>query len=280
MTLKLVTGVYAGPLILFHDESVLRPHAKEVLIGEGVYLDPAIEIGMRDKPVERFEVGDHCRIYAGQIAPRNFICGDYVTIHSDLWCYGRNDVTIGHNVWFGRRVTLDAEGKSTIGNNVGVGQDTHLWSHVRHGDVIQGCRYLNFGEFRAEDDVWFMGRCTSAPLYHERFSLALVEANLTKDMSENSVWGGNPAKDLTDQRGEPYEALATDEKQRRFVEYVAGFLGANPDVEPHDLTPIASTFNVATRGYHKTNDPLEVRFMRYLLPEAKFVPDDAWTVSL
>lgn len=243
-------------------------------IGEGTFMDPSIVIGSPDKPLKNFIVGDNCRLFAGRILPASFICGDYVTIHEGVWCYGREDVVIGHNSWFGARCTLDAEGGFRVGNGFGAGQDTHLWSHIRHGDTIQGSRYLAFSPFVAEDDVWFVGRCTSGPAHHEQFSVALTESNIVKPMQYNHVYGGNPAVDLTDKIGAPYDQLEVSEKEERFQAKVDQFLNpehVHPDIV-QDFKDIAATFNVEERTYQKTGSPLEVAFMRFLLPEAKFVP--------
>jgi acetyltransferase-like isoleucine patch superfamily enzyme len=258
-------------MIHFEDGSITPAYVtKEVQIGIGTTMDPNIKIGMPEKPVERFIVGDHVRLFAGQIAPRNFITGDYVTIHEGVWAYGRKDIVIGHNAWFGARCTLDAEGGFRVGNGFGAGQDSHLWSHIRHGDVVQGSRFLSFSEFIAEDDVWFVGRCTSGPAHHESWSVALTESNVTKGMKENHVYGGNPAIDLTDRIGAPYEHLEVNEKEERFAQKVAAF----PCKDLDGFDEILKTFNVETRTYQKMNSMLEIQFMRYLLPEAKFVPED------
>lgn len=246
----------------------------EIKIGVGTSMDPNIQIGTPDRPLKRFIVGDHVRLFAGQIAPGGFICGDYVTIHEGVWCYGPASVVIGHNSWFGMRCTLDATGDFRVGNGFGAGQDTHLWTHIRHGDTIQGSRYLSTGRFIAEDDVWFVGRCTSSPGYHRQWSVALTESNVVRDMEFNRVYGGNPAVDLTDKIGAPYEQLPLEQKEKRFQEKVIPFF--RNVVGPESIAEfqaILDTFNVENRTYTKTNSALEAAFMRYLLPEAKFVPN-------
>lgn len=262
-------------VIHFEDGSATTIYVeKEVKIGVGTAMDPNIKIGTSERPLDKFIVGDHCRLFAGQIAPANFVCGDYVTIHEGVWCYGRGNVVIGHNSWFGMRCTLDAEGGFIVGNGFGAGQDTHLWSHIRHGDIIQGSKYLSFGEFRAADDVWFVGRCTSGPYSHEQWSVALTESNVTKPMKSNHVYGGNPAVDLTDKIGVPYESLSLQQKEKRFQEKVDFFREAflGPTLIP-DFEEIVKTFDLERRTYKKTNSALEAAFMRFLLPEGKFVPE-------
>ena len=267
--LSLVLDV-KGSTIVTDDGEIETYVSSDLTIGQGTQISLDIEIGFPDKPVERFVVGDQCRLYAGQIAARNFICGDYVTIHEGVWAYGRQSIVIGHNGWFGRRVTLDAEGGVHIGNNIGVGQDSHLWSHIRHGDTLVGNRWLKFGEFRAGDDVWFVGRTTSSPADHGDRSMAMVESNITRSMPADTVWGGNPAKDLTDKLGAPFREVPIVERMEEFAERCNQFRQLNGDMPTLDF--VASTFDVESRTYEKTGHPVEVSFMRFLLPEAKFVP--------
>lgn len=269
--LKTVKDVRDG-IIYFVGGGELVAYANHIQIGAGVELSPDLKVGLPNKVMDNFIVGDNSRIYSGIIAPRNFKCGDYVTIHEGVWCYGRSYVEIGHNAWFGMRCTLDAEGTFQVGNGFGAGQDTHLWSHIRHGDTLMGCRYLSFSHFKAADDVWFVGRCTSAPAVHQQFSVALVGSNVTKNMSRNSVWGGNPAVDLTEKIGAPYQFLDDEERQDRFDRLALRFWRENQDTHMGDVDEVFSRFNVEKRRYSKQGDPLEVRIMRFLLPEAKFTP--------
>lgn len=269
----LVVGIDDYQRIVFQDNTFLAPYANNVSIGKNTFISPDVQIGMPGKPMDRFLVGDNCRIFAGQIAPSTFVCGDYVTIHQGVWCYGRGPAIIGHNSWFGMRCTLDAEGAFYVGNGFGAGQDTHLWSHIRHGDTLQGCEYLSFGSFRAEDDVWFVGRCTSAPASHKAFSVALTESNVTKGMEYNHVYGGNPAKDLTERIGTPYKFRSEEELKNLFAARVMDFIKQNPNIEAKQVLEVTETFDPVKRIYQKTNSQVEIAFMRSILPEAKFVPE-------
>lgn len=274
-----VLEVKGSTLILENGMKVETYVSSELIIGEETWVSPQLEVGFPDKPVERFIVGDGCRLYAGQIATKNFICGDYVTIHEGVWAYGRQNIVIGHNGWFGRRVTLDAEGGIWIGNGVGVGQDTHLWSHIRNGDTLAGSRWLKYGEFRAGDDVWFVGRCTSSPANHGDRSMAMVESNLTRGMPPDTVWGGNPAKDLTEKLGLPFIPAPVADRMTDFADRVTAFRVKN-NVEDSVLDFIAATFDVEARTYIKSGHPIERALIRFLLPEAKFVPHDHQRIDL
>lgn len=255
-------------LITFDDDTSMRAWAKHVDIGQRTMLSKNLRIGMPDKPVERFIVGDGCRLFAGVIAPRNFACGDYVTIHQGVWAYGRSDIKIGHNSWFGMRCTLDAEGGFSVGSGFGAGQDTHMWSHIRHGDIMQGSRFLSFGKFSAGHDVWLVGRCTSAPVSHASFSVAMTESNLTKGMPENTIWGGNPAKDLTEKIGAPFKIPTDDEREGIFYRKMKDF----PMFDKLTKADL-DKFHPLYRTYEKDGSYLQHSIMRFLLPEIKLMPE-------
>jgi len=247
------------------DGSDIDMLARSVSFGCDVSLSPDIRIGLPGKPVDEIIVGDHVRLFGGIIAPYSFKCGDYTTIHDGVWCYGRKACEIGHNGWFGMRCTLDCEGGFRVGNGFGAGQDTHLWSHIGHGDVAIGCRFLAFNEFSADDDVWFVGRCTSSPEHHEAKSVALTESNVTTGMKMNHIYGGNPARDLTEKIGAPYIEMTVEKTKKVFADKLAGYHG--------QVTPtLLSRFDVVSRTYEKQNDPDEVALMRFLLPAIKFIP--------
>ena len=276
--LSRVVRIMGDKIVL--ERGMIRAHVKgDIVIGTGTQLSPQLEIGMPDHVMENFIVGDQCRLFAGQIASRNFTCGDYVTVHEGVWAYGKHDIVIGHNGWFGRRCTLDAEGGVFIGNGFGAGQDTHMWSHIRHGDTLAGSRWLKYGEFRAGDDVWLVGRCTSAPAEHGDRSMAMVESNLTKSMPPDTTWGGNPAKDLTERLGPPFSLSSQADRLLDLTERIDAFLERYPTVDYGEVSTIVDRMDLEARTYAKTGAPTEVLLMRYLLPEAKFVPQGFEHVS-
>jgi len=64
--------------------------------------------------------------------------GEYTTIHHGSVVHGKK-TSIGHNCWFGHYTIIDSLGGETrIGNNVGVGAHSQLWSHMKFGDVLNG----------------------------------------------------------------------------------------------------------------------------------------------
>jgi len=248
-----------------------RVHAVNAKIGEGVTIEGCI--GTHDRPVKDLIIGDHTYIGPGVRldVPRLHI-GDYTKIHQDTVLYGKKPVTIGHNVWVGQNCYLDAEGDLQIEDNVGIGAYSQVWSHIRHGDTMMGCRLLKYRKTLLDHDSWLVGRCSMSPCTAEPFSVALLGSVVTKDMKRNTIYAGVPAKPL---QGEPpyretYPADRMLSLKLKMDEF--GASQALRGVVRFSGDPTATEFNVKTRTYTKRGTKEEVAFMKFLLPEIKFVP--------
>jgi len=109
--------------------------------------------------------------------------------------------------------------------------------------------------------------------------MAMVESNLTKGMGPDSIWGGNPAKELTDKLGIPFIHIPVADRMTEFAHRCDEFR-AKHNVVDSTFDFIAATFDVETRTYEKTGHEIERKFVRFLLPEAKFVPRGSEQVDL
>lgn len=259
-------------------------YANKLHIGKDVTIEPGCSIGTPEDPIEFLTVGDN--VFIGRdtvIQSPDVTILDYTKIHNHAFIYGRNKCYIGYNCWFGQNCIVDCEGGVEIGNGLGVGAYSQLWSHVRHGDQLIGNRYFSFGTLRIEDDVWFVGHCVVSPIHAARQSMALVGSVVTRNMDENRIYGGSPAKDLTDKLGAPYNQTSIDYRIRYMRQKWNEFCNSNSDV-PENLLHLTDDgfenvegkleFDVSSRMYVKRRNPFEVRFMKFLLPEAKFIPHD------
>lgn len=273
-------------------------YTKHLEIGIGVTIDRNATIGTPIHPCETVYIGDHTHIGPNTyIQSPHISIGDYTKIHRNSLIYGRNPITLGHNVWIGEGSIIDAEGHTTIGNNVGIGAHSQLWSHIRHGDVMMGCKYLSYGTLDVKDDVWFVGHCIVNPITAQPFSMAMVGSMVTKDMEYNHVYGGSPAIDLTEKLGYPYEFTPPEQRFVLMQEKIEAFLvgyrkqsPCDPDFlgrlqvvnrwdsakyvfRPGELDdPSTTYFDVFSRSYTKKRTALEIEFMKFLLPEVKFLP--------
>jgi acetyltransferase-like isoleucine patch superfamily enzyme len=257
--------------------------AEEVIIGEGVIIhETAIIRGVLGK-AKRIEIGDHVYIGANvQIIVNEFKIGDYSKIQHNTNIHGYKPCKIGHNAWIGQYTIIDSIGGVTIGDNCGIGAHSQLWSHIKYGDTLEGCRFKSEKPLLVGNDVWFVGHCIVSPIEAKDKSLALAGSVITNDMLENHIYGGSPARDLTDKTGPQFVNKTNSEKLILFKEIYQSFITKNrilrPTIKiiesPKEIeNPELTYFVIQDRKYTKRLTEEEVSFMKFILPDrAKFTP--------
>jgi acetyltransferase-like isoleucine patch superfamily enzyme len=233
----------------------VRFHCDKVRIGDGVVIQDDVIVD-----ATHFEIGDYGTIYTGCFFP------------------GPGELRMGHNVWIGTRSIVDAQGNTSIGNNVGIGPHSSLWSHMVFGDTLQGCRFHTRKPLVIEDDAWIVGSCLVSPVRIGARSLVMLGSLVTRDLEPDHSYAGVPAKDLTERIGPQFEERSLEEK----VADLRGRLDSFGHPGAFEVVTRASDmdagnravtyFNVADRTYTKRGTALESRCIRFLLPEAKFLP--------
>jgi acetyltransferase-like isoleucine patch superfamily enzyme len=259
-------------------------HAKEVNLGRHVVIEDGVVIsGKSSREARRVDIGDCTFIgHNTRIAVDDLEIGDYVVLHNHSLITGNKPCKIGHCCWFGQNTILNSEGGLTIGRGVGVGAYSQLWTHIAHGDTLQGCLWNKEKPLVVEDDVWFVGHCIVAPIIAREKSMALVGSVVTKDMESNHIYAGIPAQDVTQKLGTQFKAVTVDEKLKRLKEMIEGFHTKYPQFK-RGVIKIASSckdetedgctiFDVPTRTYNKQLTEAEISFMKFLLPTIKFFP--------
>ena len=258
--------------------------ADEVSLGEGVIIEDGVRICGKSSPrARRIKIGDNSFIGRHSvIAVDDFEVGDYVVVHNHALITGDKPCRIGHCCWFGQNTILNCAGSLTIGRGVGVGAYSQLWTHIAHGDTLQGCRWNSTKPLMVGDDVWFVGHCIVAPITAHERSMALVGSVVTKDMEANHIYAGVPAQDVTNKMGTQFEPVPLDEKRERLTRLLERFYAMHPQFNREEIEILSSweeargkgvtAFNVATRTYTKRLTPVEVAFMKFLLPTVKFYP--------
>jgi acetyltransferase-like isoleucine patch superfamily enzyme len=238
---------------------VIGPNCRSVSIGFGSFIGNDVYIDVEELSI-----------------------GDYLTLHHGSIVHGKKCV-IGHNNWIGHYTILDSlGGLLQLGDNVGVGAHSQLWSHMKFGDVLAGCRWSSSSELIVGNDVWFVGHCIVSPIRAADRSMLMVGSVVTKDMEANHVYGGSPARDMTDELGGQFEeSVGYADKEARFQGYVEEFNQAGNASDfirfgaetPSELDPGHTFFNLESREYTPRFTEDEYRFMRFILYErAKFTP--------
>ncbi len=242
-----------------HDSVTFGPNCERVQIGHGVRINRDVYIDVKDLTI-----------------------GDYVTIHHGTVLHGEK-VTIGHNCWIGHYCILDGHGGLlSIGNNVGVGAQSQLWSHMKFGDTLNGCRWHRMENLVIDDDVWLVGHCIVTPIHAQRGSMLMVGGMATKDMEANHVYAGSPAKDMTQSFGYQFTQTTPEQRAIGFKNLVNEYAEQGNDVSwvsivdngwPAVASDQVTHFNVTRMEYAPRYTSDEIAFMQFLLYDrAKFLP--------
>lgn len=255
-------------------------HCDNFTIGKNTIIEPTAVIRGINGNSNNVHIGDNCYIgHNVQIICDDFSLGDYSKIHHDTNVHGYKPCSIGHNAWIGQFTIIDTIGGTTIGNNCGIGAHSQLWSHIKYGDTLEGCRFLSDKKLIIGNDVWLVGHCIVSPIIAEDKSMALVGSVITKDMLSNHIYAGSPAKDITDKSGTQFVEVPLEIKYNKMIDYLNIFnihenkIKIVKNINEINFQDDISYFDISTRKYTKKNSDLEIKFMKFLLPEkAKFIP--------
>ena len=262
-------------------------NAENVTIGKFVTIEDGVYIGNKfGKKAKNVVIGDGVHIgHDSRFFYPNLEIGDYTDINNHAFGSGDMDCKIGSCCWFGQNCILDAEGGLEIHDGVGVGAYSQLWSHIKFGDVLEGCQWDQRKKLTIEEDVWMVGHCIVSPITAKAKSMAMVGSVITKDMKANHIYAGTPAKDMTQVFGNQYQERSLDEKYQMLFKKYEEFLGEYPQYQSNQDRikivkssseivdeKITSYFNVEDRTYNKLLSEMEYDFMKFLLVQIKFYP--------
>jgi acetyltransferase-like isoleucine patch superfamily enzyme len=217
-----------GKNVTIEDNVVIGDNTKissgDVFLGFRSIIENHVIIEQGEKG--RFQLGDNCFIgHDSKILAPILKAGDYVTLHNHLFVNGDKACNIGSNVWIGQNCILNARETLSIGNGVGIGTYSCVWTHGAFGELLEGCNIYKSAPVTIEDDVWIVGsyNVISPGVTIGKRSVVLTGSVVAKDVPVGRCVAGNPAKDVTD-KIQPYREISLDEKyemvQRFLEEYV------------------------------------------------------------
>lgn len=255
--------------------------SEQITIGKNTIIESSAIIRGLNGNAKSIVIGDNCYIgHNVQIICDDFSLGDYSKIQHDTNIHGYLPCKIGHNAWVGQYTIIDSIGGMEIGNNCGIGAHSQLWSHIKYGDTLEGCKFLGNKKMTIGNDVWFVGHCIVSPIIAEDKSMAMAGSVITKDMKYNEIYAGSPAKSISDKIGFQFNEVSLEDKMLKMKDYLLEWGGDEETIkivsnesEINSKNKTISYFNVADRTYTKRNSKEEIRFMKFLLPsKAKFIP--------
>jgi len=269
------------------EQSHLRSHiaghidAENVTLGHGVIVEEGVVITGKNGPARHVHLGDFCYIGRGvRIMAPEFCIGDYSKLHSNSFGHGTHPLRVGRNCWIGGNTVLDSMGGLDIADNVGIGAQSQLWSHIQFGDLIEGCRFHSHQYLYVQEDAWLVGHCILSPVEVEPRSMALVGSVITRNMAENHVYAGVPARDVTDKVGPQFGERSLEEKAKALATVLRSFEEEYPQhrgririLEDAGRIDEGVTYiDLTDRSYIRTLSSAEVDFFRGHIPLVKFVP--------
>jgi maltose O-acetyltransferase len=205
-------------------------NAVHVSIGPGSVIENDCIIGKVTGVMNTFSLGDNCFVgNDSRIATTRFEAGDYVSLHNHLFVNGTKPCLLGHNIWIGQNCILNARDSLTLGNGVGIGAYSSVWTHGAHGELLEGCMVYKVAPVKLEDDVWIVGcyNVVSPGVTIGRRAIVLTGSVVTKDVPADGCVAGNPARDISD-KVKTYRQLAIDEKFNMIRRFMDDFVAGKP----------------------------------------------------
>jgi acetyltransferase-like isoleucine patch superfamily enzyme len=198
--------------------------ADVVQIGKRCRIEENVECSWHGGNSNLFVMGDCCFIGRdSRVVVREFWAGDYVVLHNHLLANGDAELTIGNNAWMGQNGILNANSPLKIGNSVGIGAYSAVWTHGKFGSLIDGCLMHKEAPVVIEDDACLWRAVVSPGVHVGRKAVVLPGSVVTKDVPEGSCLGGVPAVDLTG-KVKTYREVSMEERFEMMREFVSEFL--------------------------------------------------------
>ena len=198
--------------------------ADEVAIGRKCKIEKGVLVSWRGGASRLFEMGDCCFIGGdSRVLVKSFRAGDYVVLHNHLLSNGDSELTLGNNSWVGQNGILNANAPLQVGNNVGIGAYSAVWTHGKFGALIDGCLMHKEAPVVIGDDACLWRAVVSPGVTIGKKVTVLPGSILTRDAPAGSCFGGVPAADISS-KVETYRKVTVEEQFRMMEEFGAGFL--------------------------------------------------------
>jgi acetyltransferase-like isoleucine patch superfamily enzyme len=231
--LQIGAGVSIEAGVVIEAERVVLAAGSHIAHGVRIAAD-TFELGLRSRiesecrlaavggAAQHIRFGDHCMFGASNIAlVPELLVGDYVKIHNHTLINGLRPCYIGHNTWVGQNCVLNANDVLFIGNNVGIGTYTSIWTHAFFGELLEGSQVFSVAPTIIEDSAWLVGayNVVSPGLRIGKQAMVLTSSVVAKSIAPGHTVAGVPARDVTDRIPAVRQVPAAErlEMMRRFV---------------------------------------------------------------
>jgi maltose O-acetyltransferase len=121
------------------------------------------------------------------------------TIHIGANFFKPNNISIGHDTIIGDHCFLDGRAPLAIGNHVGIASQVLIYNDEH--DINSPDYGNSFGPVEIGDYVFIGPRAIILPNTKiSKGAVVAAGAVVTKDIPENEIWGGVPAKKISDRQ--------------------------------------------------------------------------------
>lgn len=198
--------------------------SRQVYIGHRSVIEKETTVRGLGEEMHKFFVGDNCFIgFRNQILAPEFTMLDYSQLHNSGLSSGYKPLSIGYNCWIGQNTVLNSTEDLEIHNNVRIGTQSQLWTHVASGELLEGCTLYGAKPLVLKDNVWLVGGAVISPgLVLEKNSIIMTGSVLTKSTEPFNTYAGVPAKNVTDKLNF-WKELSVDEKYEMAVRFSSEF---------------------------------------------------------
>jgi len=203
-------------------------YSDSFIIGFGSKIDNFCEFKALNGKADKIYIGDNSIIYSNStIMVPILMIGDYVKIHNHNLINGLNPCYIGHNSWIGQNCILNANDTLFIGNNVGIGTYSSIWTHSFFGELLEGFPFF-VAPTIIEDNVWIVGayNTISPGVTLGNSCMILPSSFVTIDIPSHKIAGGTPAKIIGSDKLQK-KRYSIDEKFFLMKKYVEEYLNTN-----------------------------------------------------
>jgi len=166
-----------------------------------------IPLRIRNKLFEHFRMTKGLKGIAIRYALLKSIaikCGDNISIHPGVYLLNPEKIIIGNNVSIHPMCYIDATGEIIIGNDVSIAHGASIMStshEFERKDIPIKDQGLNLSKTMINNNVWIGAKATIlSGILIESGSIVAANAVVTKNVPENTVVGGIPAKIIKERR--------------------------------------------------------------------------------
>lgn len=177
-------------------DDVVNLGVGDIIIGEGASIHPTARFNIS----EYLYIGDGASIGEGcEIKGRDIRMGHelYMGAGAKIGggsCFERQSkLRVGHFLHMGEDSFINTARPVTIGDEVGLGMGTKVFTHGAYLSALDGFPYA-FGEVRIGDNVWIPGGIVNPGVTIGSNVVVGVNSLVTQDLPDGCLAAGSPAK--------------------------------------------------------------------------------------